>query len=82
MLKGKESLKMHSPPNNVTVDEGSSMRLKCTFKGPADTKITWIKKEGLLSSPTVVTRDFIKKGFTMVRYSLWIIHHMNLKIVR
>ena len=68
MQTRKQILKIYYPPRDITVDEGSFISLMCTFKGPVNTKISWNKKEGLLScNANIVTRNIIENGISMVR---------------
>ena len=62
-------LKLLYPPVSITVDEGGDINLKCIFKGPNDTIISWNKKDGSLPARarTSVPMTIDKKWFIMVR---------------
>ena len=49
MQTGRQNLKIYYSPQDITVDEDNNIELKCTFKGPKETQISWIKKNGSLS---------------------------------
>ena len=63
----KQILRIYYPPQDIIVHEGSSINLMCTFKGPKDTKILWIRKDRSLSPMAkIIGRTEIENSINVV----------------